>query len=50
MDTCLAAIQLMIPYRNLPTTRADAVKEEPAVAAVTAAAAKDDITVDTGDL
>jgi len=50
MDTCLAAIQLMIPYRNLPTMRADAVRDEPAIAAATAAAMEDDIPVDTGDI
>jgi hypothetical protein len=26
MDTCLAALQLMVYYRNLPTTSKDALK------------------------
>ena len=33
MDTCLAALQLMVYYRYLPTTQADAVKVEEEIAA-----------------
>jgi len=50
MDTCLAAIQLMVYYRNLPTTRARAVRQDTAGTATTAATATDDIPVDTGAL
>jgi hypothetical protein len=50
MDTCLAAIQLMVPYRNLPTTRALAVKSDAAETKPVAATRKDDITVNIEDL
>ncbi len=54
MDTCLTALQLMVYYRNLPTTQASAVREDPTVGAVGGAAAatvgSDDITVDVGNL
>jgi len=33
MDTCLAALQLMVYYRYLPTTKEDAVKVEEEIAA-----------------
>ncbi|MDR2850005.1 MAG: terpene cyclase/mutase family protein, partial [Verrucomicrobiota bacterium] len=48
MDTCLAALQLMVYYRYLPTTSADAVKVEEEIAAVSTDT--DDIKVDTGNL
>jgi hypothetical protein len=49
MDTCLAALQLMVYYRYLPTTSADAVKID---AEVTTAVSTDtgDIKVDAGNL
>jgi len=54
MDTCLAALQLMVYYRNLPTTQAGAVKEDPTVGvsadAATSTVATDDVTVDVGNL
>jgi len=54
MDTCLAALQLMVYYRNLPTTQAGAVRENPADAAAGGAAMAtvegDDIKVDLGNL
>ena len=54
MDTCLAALQLMVYYRNLPTTQATAVREDPSLGASASAAtstvAADDIPVDVGNL
>ncbi len=50
MDTCLAAIQLMVPYRNLPTTRALAVKPDAAEAGPAAATRNDDIPVNIENL
>jgi hypothetical protein len=50
MDTCLAAIQLMVYYRNLPTTRALAVKPDAAETKPAAATRKDDITVNIENL
>lgn len=48
MDTCLAALQLMVYYRYLPTTRAQAVRTETALVAT--AAETGDIEVDSGTL
>ena len=49
MDTCLAALQLMVYYRYLPTTSAEAVKiDEEVIKAV--ATETGDIKVDTGNL
>lgn len=48
MDTCLAALQLMVYYRYLPTTSADAVKVVEEVAVTTTDT--DDIRVDVGNL
>ena len=48
MDTCLAALQLMVYYRYLPTTSARAVEVEEEIVAT--ATDDDDIKVDTGDL
>jgi hypothetical protein len=48
MDTCLAALQLMVYYRYLPTTSADAVKVEDEIVATSTDT--DDIRVDTGNL
>ncbi len=48
MDTCLAALQLMVYYRNLPTTSKAAVQADAALAA--ASTDKDDITVSSGNL
>ena len=45
MDTCLAALQLMVYYRYLPTTKQDAVKVEEEITA--SATDTDDITVDS---
>jgi hypothetical protein len=50
MDTCLAAIQLMVNYRNLWTTHARAVKPDAAETKPVAATRKDDITVNIEDL
>jgi hypothetical protein len=50
MDTCLAAIQLMVYYRNLPTTRALAVKPDAAETKPAAATREDDITVNIENL
>ena len=54
MDTCLAALQLMVYYRNLPSFGTEAVKEDGAVVgggdAASDAVAHDDIVVDTGNL
>jgi hypothetical protein len=60
MDTCLAALQLMVYYRNLPTTQAAAIMDELGITAGDAAGAKggaasakkgnDDIAVNVGDL
>jgi hypothetical protein len=50
MDTCLAAIQLMVPYRNLPTTRELAVKPDAVETKPAAATRKDDITVNIENL
>lgn len=50
MDTCLAALQLMVYYRNLQTAQAEAVTETAAVRAATAAVDPDDILVDLGNL
>jgi len=50
MDTCLAALQLMVYYRNLQTARTEAVREEPAVRAAAAAVGPDDIPVEIGSL
>jgi hypothetical protein len=41
MDTCLAALQLMVYYRYLPTTRKEA---------VTPPFDTGDVQIDTGDL
>ena len=49
MDTCLAALQLMVYYRYLPTTKASAVKVEEEIAETTTTDTED-ITVDVGDL
>ena len=48
MDTCLAALQLMVYYRYLPTTSAEAVKVEEEIVAT--ATDTEDIKVDTGNL
>jgi hypothetical protein len=48
MDTCLAALQLMVYYRYLPTTSAEAVKVEEEIVATTTDT--EDIKVDTGNL
>jgi hypothetical protein len=49
MDTCLAALQLMVYYRYLPTTSADAVKvDEEVIKAVSTDTG--DIKVNTGNL
>lgn len=45
MDTCLAALQLMVYYRYLPTTKQDAVKVEEEITAT--ATDTDDIVVDS---
>jgi hypothetical protein len=60
MDTCLAALQLMVYYRNLPTTQAAAILNEFGITAGNAASAKagsasakkvnEDIAVNAGDL
>ena len=60
MDTCLAALQLMVYYRNLPTTQAAAIMDELGITAGDAAGAKggsasakkgnEDIAVNVGDL
>ena len=49
MDTCLAALQLMVYYRYLPTTQASATKVDEDIV-VTATDESEDIAVDTGDL
>ncbi|MDY5953825.1 MAG: prenyltransferase/squalene oxidase repeat-containing protein [Kiritimatiellia bacterium] len=49
MDTCLCALQLMVYYRNLPTTKSDAVKVTE-VDAELSATDSGDVKVDTGDL
>jgi len=48
MDTCLAALQLMVYYRNLPTTSKEAVQVEEEIVATSTDT--DDIKVDTGNL
>lgn len=48
MDTCLAALQLMVYYRYLPTTSKEAVQVEDEI--TTKAADTGDIKVDTGNL
>ncbi len=48
MDTCLAALQLMVYYRNLPTTSHAAVK--PPDEALATAADKGDLSIMTGNL
>lgn len=48
MDTCLAALQLMVYYRYLPTTREAAIKVEEEIQVSTSD--KDDIKVDAGNL
>ena len=48
MDTCLAALQLMVYYRNLPTTSKAAVESDVAVAATSTDI--EDITVYSGNL
>ena len=48
MDTCLAALQLMVYYRYLPTTSAEAVKIEDEIVAT--ATDTEDIKVDSGNL
>jgi len=51
MDTCLTALQLMVYYRNLPTTQEAAVKAEAIIAdSLGDAIQSDDITVDLGNL
>lgn len=54
MDTCLTALQLMVYYRNLPTTQASAVRDDPTIGAsadaATSTVASDDIKVDIGNL
>jgi hypothetical protein len=60
MDTCLAALQLMVYYRNLPTTQAAAILNEFGITAGNVASAKagsasakkvnEDIAVNAGDL
>jgi hypothetical protein len=49
MDTCLAALQLMVYYRYLPTTRQSAVKPAAEIIA-TATDTDGDIKVETGNL
>ncbi len=49
MDTCLAALQLMVYYRYLPTTSKEAVQVEDELAA-TAVDLDGDIKVDSGNL
>ena len=48
MDTCLAALQLMVYYRYLPTTQASATKVDDDI--IVTANDDNDIEVDTGDL
>ena len=48
MDTCLAALQLMVYYRYLPTTSAAAIKVEEEIKVLTTD--KEDIKVDSGNL
>jgi len=48
MDTCLAALQLMVYYRYLPTTSAAAIKVEEEIQVSTTD--KEDIKVDAGNL
>jgi len=48
MDTCLAALQLMVYYRYLPTTSKEAVQVEAEISASTTDTG--DIQVDTGNL
>ncbi|MDD4101468.1 MAG: terpene cyclase/mutase family protein [Kiritimatiellae bacterium] len=48
MDTCLAALQLMVYYRYLPTTSKEAVQVEEELTATSVDA--EDIKVDTGNL
>jgi hypothetical protein len=48
MDTCLAALQLMVYYRYLPTTSAAAIKVEEEIKVSTSD--KEDIKVDSGNL
>ena len=48
MDTCLAALQLMVYYRYLPTTTEGAVRAEEEIVAVSIDT--DDIPIDTGNL
>ena len=51
MDTCLAALQLMVYYRNLPTTQETAVKTDSGTAAsLDSAVDRDDVVVDLGNL
>ena len=47
MDTCLTALQLMVYYRYLPTTKLDAAKVDEAAEIIKQQekAKKDDITV-----
>ena len=49
MDTCLAALQLMVYYRYLPTTKESAVKVDEEIVA-TVDEGKDDIIIEVGDL
>lgn len=49
MDTCLAALQLMVYYRYLPTTSAKAVEAETEIVA-TSTTESEDIDVDSGNL
>jgi hypothetical protein len=48
MDTCLAALQLMVYYRYLPTTSSAAIKVEEEIKVSTTD--KEDIKVDAGNL
>ena len=48
MDTCLAALQLMVYYRYLPTTSKEAVQVEAEIGAVSTDT--DDVQVDIGNL
>ncbi|MDD4102807.1 MAG: hypothetical protein PHU80_09305, partial [Kiritimatiellae bacterium] len=48
MDTCLAALQLMVYYRYLPTTSKEAVQVEDELSATSVDS--EDIKVDTGNL
>jgi len=48
MDTCLAALQLMVYYRYLPTTSKEAVQTEEEITATSTDT--EDIKVDTGNL